>query len=210
MHNRNHPKIKFYNGKTMSEITASMVNELRQHTGAGLMECKKALTESNGDFEKAIVVLKKKGIASAEKKASRDANQGMIQSYIHPGARVGVLLELKCETDFVAKNEEFQKLARDICMHIAAMSPAYISPEDVPADVVAKEREVAAAQCKDKPAQAIERIIEGKLAKWYSEQCLLKQPYIKNQDQSVESHIAELIAKIGENIKVGRFSRFQI
>lgn len=194
----------------MSEITASMVNELRQHTGAGLMECKKALTESNGDFEKAIVVLKKKGIASAEKKASRDANQGMIQSYIHPGARVGVLLELKCETDFVAKNEEFQKLARDICMHIAAMSPAYISPEDVPADVVAKEREVAAAQCKDKPAQAIERIIEGKLAKWYSEQCLLKQPYIKNQDQSVESHIAELIAKIGENIKVGRFSRFQI
>lgn len=194
----------------MSEITASMVNELRQRTGAGLMECKKALTESNGDFEKAIVVLKKKGIASAEKKASRDANQGVIQSYIHPGARVGVLLELKCETDFVAKNEEFQRLARDICMHIAAMSPAYISPEDVPADVVAKEREVAAAQCKDKPAQAVERIIEGKLAKWYSEQCLLKQPYIKNQDQSVESHIAELIAKIGENIKVGRFARFQI
>lgn len=194
----------------MSEITANMVNELRQRTGAGLMECKKALAESNGDFDNAVVILKKKGIASAEKKAGREASQGAIQAYIHPGARVGVLLELKCETDFVAKNEAFLQLARDICMHIAAMSPSYISPEDVPGEVVAKEREIAAAQCKDKPAQAIERIIEGKLIKWYSEQCLLKQAFVKNQDQTVENYIAEWVAKIGENIKVGRFSRFQV
>lgn len=194
----------------MSEITATMVNELRQRTGAGLMECKKALVEANGNFDNAIVILKKKGIASAEKKSGRDASEGIIQSYIHPGARIGVLLELRCETDFVAKNEEFVKLARDICMHIAAMSPMYVSPDDVPADVIAREREIAAAQCKDKPAQAVERIIDGKLNKWYSEQCLLKQPFVKNQDQTIENCIAEMIAKIGENIKVGRFVRFQI
>lgn len=194
----------------MSEITATMVNELRQRTGTGLMECKKALVEANGNFDNAIVILKKKGIASAEKKSGRDASEGIIQSYIHPGARIGVLLELRCETDFVAKNEEFVKLARDICMHIAAMSPMYVSPDDVPADVIAREREIAAAQCKDKPAQAVERIIDGKLNKWYSEQCLLKQPFVKNQDQTIENCIAEMIAKIGENIKVGRFVRFQI
>ncbi len=194
----------------MSEINVSMVNELRQRTGAGLMDCKKALVESNGDFDKAIIVLKKKGIASAEKKAGRDASEGVIQSYIHPGARIGVLLELKCETDFVAKNEEFLKLARDICMHIAAMSPQYVSPEDIPSDIIARERDIAAAQCKDKPAHAIENIIAGKLSKWYTEQCLLKQPFVKNQEQTVENYIAEWIAKIGENIKVGRFVRFQI
>ncbi|MDR3273803.1 MAG: translation elongation factor Ts, partial [Puniceicoccales bacterium] len=155
----------------MSTINASMVSELRQRTGASLMECKKALVEANGNFEEATVILKKRGIVSAEKKAGRDVSEGAVQAYIHPGARVGVLLELKCETDFVAKNEEFLKLARDICMHIAAMSPKYVSPEDVPAEDVAKEREIAADQCKGKPANAIERIVEGKLAKWYGEQC---------------------------------------
>ncbi len=194
----------------MSEITANMVNGLRQRSGAGMMECKKALVESNGDFEQAMIILKKKGIASAEKKAGRDASEGVIQSYIHPGAHVGVLLELKCETDFVAKNEEFLRLARDICMHIAAMSPQYISPDDVPDEVVSRERDIAMSQCQGKPTNAIERIVEGKLAKWYSEQCLLKQQFIKNQDQTVENYITEWISKIGENIKVGRFARFQI
>ena len=194
----------------MSSVSASMVNELRQRTGAGLMECKKALVEASGNFDEATVILKKKGIALAEKKSGRDVNEGVIQAYIHPGARVGVLLELKCETDFVAKNEEFLRLARDICMHIAAMSPRYVSPEDVPAEDIAKEREIAAEQCKGKPANAVEKIIEGKLAKWYSDQCLLKQPFVKNQDQTVESYVAEWISKIGENIKVGRFVRYQI
>jgi elongation factor Ts len=187
-----------------------MVNELRQRTGAGLMECKKALVEASGNFEEAAVILKKKGIASAERKSGRDASEGAIQAYIHPGARVGVLLELNCETDFVAKNEEFLKLARDICMHIAAMAPKYISPADIPAEEIAREREIAAEQCKGKPAGAVEKIIEGKLAKWYGEQCLLKQPFVKNQEQTVEVHVAEWIGKIGENIKIGKFARYQI
>jgi elongation factor Ts len=187
-----------------------MVNELRQRTGASLMECKKALVEASGDFDEAVVVLKKRGIASAEKKAGRDVSEGVIQAYIHPGARVGVLLELKCETDFVAKNEEFLRLARDIAMHIAAMAPKYVSPEDIPPEDIAKEREIAAGQCLDKPAKAIEKIIEGKIAKWYGEQCLLQQPFVKNQEQSVEAYIREWISKIGENIKVSRFVRYQI
>jgi elongation factor Ts len=194
----------------MSGISAGMVNELRQRTGAGLMECKKALVEANGDFEKATVILRKRGIASAEKKSGRDTNEGVIQSYIHPGARIGVLLELNCETDFVAKNEEFLKLARDVCMHIAAMAPKYISPLDIPAEDIAREREIAAEQCKGKPTGAVEKIIEGKIAKWYGEQCLLKQPFVKNQEQTVEAYVAEWISKIGENIRVGRFVRYQI
>jgi elongation factor Ts len=194
----------------MSSVSANMVNELRQRTGAGLMECKKALVEASGNFDEAAIILRKRGIVSAEKKSGRDVSEGVIQAYIHPGARIGVLLELKCETDFVAKNEEFLRLARDICMHIAAMSPQYISPEDIPAGDVAKEREIAAEQCKGKPASALEKIIEGKLAKWYGDQCLLKQPFVKNQDQTVESYVAEWISKIGENIKVGRFIRYQI
>jgi elongation factor Ts len=187
-----------------------MVNELRQRTGAGLMECKKALVEANGNFEEATLILKKRGIVSAEKKSGRDVSEGVIQAYIHPGARIGVLLELKCETDFVAKNVEFLQLARDICMHIAAMSPRYTSPDDIPAEDVAREREIAVEQCKGKPANAIEKIVEGKLAKWHGEQCLLRQPFVKNQDQTVESYVAEWISKIGENIKIGRFVRYQI
>lgn len=194
----------------MSEINAQMVNELRQQTSAALMECKKALVEAKGSFEEAIVILKKKGISSAQKKAGREANEGIIQSYIHPGGHIGVLLELKCETDFVAKNEDFIKLAHDLCMHIAAMAPQYIAPENIPAKIVTKEREIASEQCKGKPANAIEKIIEGKLAKWYNEQCLLKQSFVKNQNQTVENYIAEWISKIGENIKIERFVRYQI
>lgn len=193
----------------MSEITANMVNELRQMTGAGLMDCKRALVESNGNAEEAVNILKKKGIASAAKKADRDASEGIIQSYIH-GGRVGVMIELNCETDFVAKNELFQQLARDIAMHIAAMSPMYVSSDEVPAELVEKERSIVVEQCVGKPANAIEKIVEGKILKWYSEFCLLNQQFVKNQDITVGDYIKEMISKMGENIKVGRFIRYQI
>lgn len=194
----------------MTEINAKMVNDLRQATGAGMMECKKALVEANGNIEEATTILKKKGIASAAKKAGRDASEGIIQSYIHAGGRVGVLLELNCETDFVAKNESFQQLAKDICMHIAAMSPLYVSAEEIPSELEQKEREIALEQCAGKPENAMEKIVAGKLAKWHSEICLLNQPFVKDQDHTVEAHIAQCIAKIGENIKVRRFVRYQI
>lgn len=194
----------------MTEINAKLVNDLRQRTGAGMMECKKALVEAGGNVDDAIVILKKKGVASAAKKAGRDASEGIIQSYIHPGGRVGVLLELNCETDFVAKNETFQKLAKDICMHIAAMSPLYISPEEIPSEVEDKERSIAMEQCVGKPEKAIEKIVAGKLAKWHSEVCLLNQPFVKEQERSVGEYIAQAIANIGENIKIGRFVRYQL
>jgi elongation factor Ts len=194
----------------MVEISAKMVNDLRQRSGAGMMECKKALVEAQGDMEEAIVFLKKRGIVSAAKKSGREVTEGIIQSYIHSGGRIGVLLELNCETDFVAKNEAFQQLAKDICMHIAAMSPIYISAGDIPSEVEAKERSIATEQCAGKPANAIEKIVFGKLAKWHSEVCLLDQPFIKAQEISMGAYIAQAIATIGENIKVGRFVRYQI
>ena len=194
----------------MTEINAKMVNDLRQSTGAGMMECKKALVEANGNIEEATTILKKKGIASAAKKAGRDASEGIIQSYIHAGGRVGVLFELNCETDFVAKNESFQQLAKDIYMHIAAMSPLYVSADEIPAELEQKEREIALEQCAGKPENAVEKIVAGKLAKWHSEICLLNQPFVKEQDHTVEAYIAQCIAKIGENIKVRRFVRYQI
>ena len=194
----------------MTEINAKLVNDLRQRTGAGMMECKKALVEAGGNVDDAIVILKKKGVANAAKKAGRDASEGIIQSYIHPGGRVGVLLELNCETDFVAKNETFQKLAKDICMHIAAMSPLYISPEEIPSEVEDKERSIAMEQCVGKPEKAIEKIVAGKLAKWHSEVCLLNQPFVKEQERSVGEYIAQAVANIGENIKIGRFVRYQL
>lgn len=194
----------------MTEINAKLVNDLRQRTGAGMMECKKALVEAGGNVDDAIVILKKKGVASAAKKAGRDASEGIIQSYIHPGGRVGVLLELNCETDFVAKNETFQKLAKDICMHIAAMSPLYISPEEIPSEIEDKERSIAMDQCAGKPEKAIEKIVAGKLAKWHSEVCLLNQPFVKEQEHSVGEYIAQAVANIGENIKIGRFVRYQL
>lgn len=192
------------------QISAQQVNDLRRQTGAGLMECKKALIEANGNMEEAITILKKKGIASAAKKADRAASEGTIQSYIHMGGRVGVLLELNCETDFVAKNEEFKQLAKDLCMHIAAASPQYVKREDVPANQVEKEQEIAKAQTEGKPAAAAEGIIKGKLDKWYKQICLLEQEYVKDSSQSVQEVLNQGIAKMGENMRVSRFERYQI
>ncbi len=194
----------------MADITASMVNQLRQRTGAGLMDCKKALVEADGDEEAAISILKKKGIAKAAKKADRDASEGIIESYIHMGGKVGVLLEINCESDFVAKNDEFKALARDICMHIAAASPLAVTRDEVPEDVIAKEREVAVAQAEGKPPQAVEKIVEGKINKFLSTVCLLDQPFVKNPDQSINDLLTEKIQKIGENLKIKRFARYAI
>lgn len=195
----------------MSEkIDAKQVGELRAKTGAGLMDCKKALVEAGGDFEEAAGILRKKGIATAAKKAGRDAEEGLIESYIHLGGKVGVMAELNCETDFVAKNNDFRALVKDISMHIAASSPLYVARENVPEDVVSKEREIAAAQAEGKPPQAIQKIVEGKLEKYYSTVCLLEQPFVKNPDQSVKELITEKISQLGENIVVRRFTRYQL
>ncbi|MDR0590312.1 MAG: translation elongation factor Ts [Puniceicoccales bacterium] len=194
----------------MVEISAKLVSDLRGSTGAGFVDCKRALVEAEGDFERAITILKKRGIATAAKKLGREANEGIVESYIHGGGRIGVLLELNCETDFVAKNSEFRQLARDICMHIAAANPLYIARKDIPADVVGGEREIAGAQAQGKPQHAIDKIVEGKLDKWYQQICLLEQPFVKDQEKTVNDHIAATIAIIGENIRISRFARFQI
>lgn len=194
----------------MSAITASMVNELRQRTGLGLMDCKKALVESQGDQEAAIDFLKKNGAIKAAKKAGREAGEGVVESYIHMGGKVGVMIELNCESDFVAKNDDFKALARDIAMHIAAASPVAVSREDVPEDIVAKEREVAVAQAEGKPPQAVEKIVEGKVNKFLSTVALLEQPYVKDTDITVGELITAAIQRIGENIKIRRFARFAI
>ncbi|MDR2812570.1 MAG: translation elongation factor Ts [Puniceicoccales bacterium] len=194
----------------MVEISAKLVGELRNSTGAGFIDCKNALIEADGNLEEAVTILKKKGVATAAKKLGREANEGIVESYIHGGGRIGVLLELNCETDFVAKNSEFQKLARDICMHIAAANPLYVCRESVPPDVVGNEREIAAAQARDKPQHAIDKIVEGKMDKWYQQNCLLEQFFVKDQEKTVNDHITAAIAIIGENIRVGRFVRFQI
>lgn len=195
----------------MTVVTADMVKELREKTGAGMMECKKALQESNGDFEKAITVLRQKGLASASKKAGRTASEGLISSYIHMD-RIGVLLEVNCETDFVARTEDFRNLVKDIAMHIAAANPVYISREDIPVEVIEKEKEIYRAQITGKPAQVVEKIIEGKLEKFYNDTCLLDQTFVKDPEQKtkVKDLITEMIAKLGENIVVRRFARFQL
>jgi len=189
----------------MSQISAKLVADLRAQTGAGLMDCKKALVEAAGDAEQAISILRKKGVATAAKKAGRDASEGVVESYIHLGGKVGV-----CETDFVAKNEDFKSLARDIAMHVAASSPLYVSREDVPEDVIEKEREIAASQAEGKPPQAIQKIVEGKLDKYFSTICLLEQPFVKNPDQSIRDLLTENVSKMGENLVLGRFARFQL
>lgn len=194
----------------MSEITAKMVGELRAKTGAGLMDCKKALKEANGNEEAAIDYLRKKGIASAAKKADRSASDGLVESYIHLGGKVGVLVEVNCETDFVAKTEDFKKLVRDIAMHIAASSPSCVTREEVPEDLLAKEREIAAEQVKGKPEAIVDKIVSGKMEKVYQEIVLLEQPFVKNPDQTIADMLKEQIAKLGENIVVKRFARFQI
>lgn len=194
----------------MSQITAKMVGELRAKTGAGLMDCKRALTEAEGNEEQAIDILRKKGIASAAKKADRAASDGLVESYIHMGGKVGVLVELNCETDFVAKTDAFKALVHDIAMHIAAANPICVNREDVPADVIEKEKEVAGAQIQGKPANIVEKIVAGKVEKYYQENVLMEQPFIKNPDITIKEMLKEQIAKMGENMVINRFARFQV
>jgi len=194
------------------EITAEKVKELRQRTGIGVMECKEALQECQGDIEKAIASLRKKGYSRAREKMSREASQGLIQSYIHLEGKIGVLVEINCESDFVARNEEFKELAKNMAMQIAAASPSYVSAEEIPAQEIEGEKEIIRAQLQDtkKPPQIIEKIVEGKLRKYFEEVCLLNQPFIKDDKMSVQQLIASHIAKFGENIKVKRFARFEL
>lgn len=194
------------------EITAEMVKELRNRTGIGVMECKEALQEANGDIEKAIEILRKKGHARAQEKAAKEAADGIIGSYVHATNRIGVLIEVNCETDFVARNEEFKELVKNLAMQVAASNPQYISPEDIPAEVIEREKEIIKAQLQDakKPAEIIEKIVQGKLAKFYEEVCLLDQPYIKDDKIKVRDLVNSHISKFGENIKIRRFVRFEI
>lgn len=195
----------------MTRISAESVKELREKTGAGMMECKKALTESNGDFEKAIDLLRQKGLASAQKKSGRTASEGLIESYIHMG-KIGTMVEINCETDFVARTDDFKELAKDVAMHIAAANPLYLSREDVPQDVIDREKEIYKAQVADKPPQVVEKIIQGKLEKFYTDVCLLDQIFIKDPDQKkkIKDLVTDKIAKLGENILIRRFARFQL
>ncbi len=194
------------------EINAQMVKELRDKTGAGMMDCKSALAEAGGNSEKAIELLRKKGLSRAAKRAGRAANEGAVGSYIHMGGKIGVLVEVNCESDFVAKNEDFQTFVKDIAMHIAASSPQYLEEEDVPEEVLEKEREIYRAQAIDegKPEKILDKIVEGKLKKFYTEVCLLDQPYVKDMDIDVRGYLNNTIAKIGENIIIRRFVRFQL
>ena len=194
----------------MSNITAQMVGDLREKTGAGLLDCKKALTESNGNVEEAITILRKKGAASAAKKADRVAKDGLIESYIHVGGKVGVMIEVNCETDFVARNDDFRAFCKDLGLQIAAANPSFVSRDQVPESELAKEREIAAAQVQGKPPAAVQKIVEGKLEKYYSTVCLLDQPFVKLPEKTVKDMLTEKIAKIGENIQVRRFTRYQL
>lgn len=191
-------------------ITAQMVNELRGVTGAGLLDCKKALTEANGNVEAATTILRKKGAASAAKKADRAAKEGIIESYIHVGGKVGVLIEVNCETDFVARNDEFRAFVKDLCLQIAAASPVCIAREEVPEADVAKERDIAVAQVQGKPPAAVQKIVEGKLEKFYSTVCLIDQPFVKQPEKTVKEMLTHQIAKTGENIQIRRFVRYQL
>ncbi len=193
-------------------ITAEMVKDLRERTGAGMMDCKKALTETGGDMEKAIDFLREKGLAAAAKRAGRIAAEGVVEAYIHGGGRIGVLLELNCETDFVAKTDEFRALAKDLAMQVAAANPSYVRREEVPAEVISREREVLRAQAMNegKPAHIAEKMVEGRLEKFFKENCLMEQAFIKDPDTTVTQLITAKIAKIGENISVRRFVRFQL
>jgi elongation factor Ts len=196
----------------MSEVSASMIKDLRERTGAGMADCKKALTEVGGDMDKAIDYLRAKGLAKAAKKAGREATEGAVVSYIHGGGRIGVLLEVNCETDFVSRGEDFQGFARDIAMQIAAMNPQFVRKEEVSADAVAREREVLLAKAKEtgKPEPVIQKMVDGQISKWMKEICLLDQSWVKDPDKTIEQVQQELIAKIGENIKIRRFVRFEL
>jgi elongation factor Ts len=193
-------------------ISAGMVKELREKSGAGMMDCKRALEETSGDVEAAITLLRKKGMAAADKKSSRTANEGLVDSYIHGGGKIGVMVEVNCETDFVARNEEFKAFVHDVAMHIAASAPAYVSRDDVPAGVVAAETEIYTAQAREtgKPENVLAKIAEGKLNKWYEQVVLLDQPFVKDPDKTVDVLRRELVAKVGENIEIRRFARYRL
>jgi elongation factor Ts len=194
------------------EISSAMVKELRVKTGAGMMDCKEALIAADGDFEKAIDFLRKKGLSAATKRSSKAAKDGTVASYIHMGGRIGVMVEINCETDFVAKTEDFKTMAKDIAMHIAASNPLYVRPEEVPADVLEREREIYRSQLREenKPEKIWDKIIEGKLKKYYEDICLMEQKFIKNTDITVGTLLSNTIAKTGENVVIRRFARFQL
>ena len=194
------------------EVTATLIKDLRERTGAGMADCKKALVEVSGDMEKAIDFLRAKGLAKAAKKAGREATEGAVVSYIHAGGRIGVLVEINCETDFVARNEDFQGFTRDVAMQIAAMSPLFVNKDEVSEDVIAREREVLLAKAKEtgKPEPVIQKMVDGQISKWTKEICLLDQNFVKNPDKTINDLLQELIAKIGENMKIRRFVRFEL
>ncbi len=193
-------------------ISAKLVQELRAKTGAGIMDCKRALTETEGDLEKAVETLRKKGLAAAAKKAGRVTSEGAVASYIHGGGKIGVLVEVNCETDFVARTDQFQQLVKDISMHIAAANPLYLSREDVAQDVIEKEREIYRAQFQDsgKPENVIEKIVDGKIEKYFSDVCLLEQAFVKEQEKTIQQLVTEMIAQLGENLNIRRFVRFAL
>jgi len=196
----------------MADITAALVKDLRERTGAGMMECKKALVASNGDMGEAEVWLRKQGIASASKKATRATKQGLIGSYIHAGGQLGVMVEVNCESDFVARTEDFKELVHDVAMHVAAADPKYLRREDVPGDVLDKEKEIARDRARNegKPEKVLDRIVEGRLTKFYEEVCLLEQPFVKEATLTIEQLVKTKIAKLGENISIARFIRFKV
>jgi elongation factor Ts len=193
-------------------VSASAVKELREKTGAGMMECKKALEEANGDLTRASELLREKGLAAAAKKAGRLASEGLVEAYIHANGRIGVLVEINCETDFVAKTDEFKTFVRDIAMHIAATNPGYVRREEVPTEELEKEKEILKAQAlnEGKPANIVEKMVEGRINKYYQEVCLLEQSFVKDPDKTIEGLLKEKIAKIGENISIRRFARFEL
>ena len=194
------------------KITAQMVKELREKTGSGMMDCKKALAEADGDMEQAIVILREKGMAKTAKKADRIAAEGVVASYIHLGGRIGAMVEINCETDFVAQTDKFQRFAKDVAMHIAAANPKYLSEDEVPEAEVAKEREILKVQAlnEGKPEKIVEKMVDGRMKKFYKEICLLDQPYIKDPDMTIGDLVKEMIMDIGENVKIRRFARFEM
>lgn len=194
------------------EISASMVKELREKTGVGMMDCKKALKECDGDIEKSIDYLRKKGIATAQKRGGRSTSEGQVQSYIHAGGKIGVMVEINCETDFTGKNDDFTEFAKNVAMHIAASNPISIDRDGISSDILEKEKEIYATQAKEsgKPEKVIEKIVEGKINKFYAESTLLEQQYVKNPDITVKDLLNEMIAKTGENIIISRFARYQL
>lgn len=193
-------------------ITSAMIKEIRATTGAGMLNCKKALEETNGDMKKAIELLREKGLSAAAKKSGRIASEGIVESYIHLGGRIGVLVEVNCETDFVAKNDDFKNFVRDVAMHIAASNPLYINKEEVPQEEIEKEKSILKAQAlnEGKPEKIVDKMVEGRIQKYFKEICLLEQPFVKNPDKTINDILNEKISKIGENIKIRRFTRYQM